>query len=115
MNKFVSILVTIMVFMSLALDFMGAKLIKDAQTTGADIDIYGIYFLCTFCTVVSVVAFFVEFDLIEFRISPKRFAYAFRCFRSYYTKENFCSSGVIRTIINSFQSSHYFFLKSFKG
>ena len=105
MNKFVSILVTIMVFMSLALDFMGAKLIKDAQTTGADIDIYGIYFLCTFCTVVSVVAFFVEFDLIEFRISPKRFAYAFRCFRSYYTKENFRSSGVIRRYAPSELSS----------
>ena len=115
MNKFISALVVIIVFLSLALDFMGAKLIRDAQATSVEIDVYGIYFLCAFCTVTSVVAFFVEFDLIEFRISPKRFAYAFRCFRSYYTKENFRSSGVIRTIINSFQSSHYFFLKSFKG
>lgn len=115
MNKYMSGLVTIMVFLSVALNVTGARLVQRAHHNNTEIDVNGIYFLCTAFTLVSVIAFFIQFDLIDFRISPKRIAYAFRCFRSYYTKDNFRSSGVIRTIINSFQSSHYFFLKSFKG
>ena len=115
MNKFISALVIIIVFLSLALDFMGAKLIRESYAAGTQIDIYGIYFLCTFFTVISVIAFFVQFDVIDFRISPRRFALAFRCFKSYYTKEKLRSTGILHSIVYSFQASHYFFLKSYKA
>lgn len=72
--------------------------------------------LIFFCAILSfsvVVVTFVHFQIINIRVSGTRIQMAWKCFKSYFSKETIKELGIIKSIIYAFYQSHFFFLKSF--
>lgn len=110
MSKLLKFLTPIVIVFAIWFDYLAMDVARNRPD-----DRLTLFFICSIITVMAVLAFFIEYEVIELRFSPRRFAFAWRCFSSYYTRKEIKSNGLLNTIVYSFKNSRWFFLKSFKG
>jgi hypothetical protein len=110
MSKFLKVLTPIVIAFAVVFDYMAMNIAKNRPD-----DRVTLFFICSIITVMAVLAFFIEYEILEIRFSARRFAFAWRCFSSYYTRKEIKQNGFLNTVMNSFRNSRWFFLRSFKG